>query len=342
MDGTDERLCGATVMPTHYALDFGTTNTVIASDRDGAVNVLPLRDLTAERTRTPVVPSAVCFNEDGSAPVGQLAVSQNFQGRLPNFAQGFKRHLGRESRRAVARMNGKDISARRAAEAFFDGLRAALRQTFRPRRRGLLGWWDDFCEYRYRPLLSNLTLTAPVDADELYRLELSRLGRRIGGRRLRIIDEPVAAALGYGVNVGRELTVLVFDWGGGTLDVSIVRTGPKALTEGRAAVLAKSDAPLGGDDIDRWIVERFLHPVERYVKEWEMDALWAAAKAKEEASISIEGRATFRFRDMREHPFTRDDLRALLRKHGAYNAMERALSQRWNNCRHVTGWAWTR
>jgi molecular chaperone DnaK (HSP70) len=311
-------------MLTHYALDFGTTNTVIASDRDGAVNVLPLRDLTAERVRTPVVPSAVCFNEDGSAPIGQLAVSQNFQGRLPNFAQGFKRHLGRESRRAVARLGGTDISARRAAEAFFDGLRAALRQQFRPRRSGLLGWWDDFNERR-RPLLSDLTLTAPVDADELYRMELSQLGRRIGARTLRLIDEPVAAALGYGVNVGRELTVLVFDWGGGTLDVSIVRTGPKTLAEGRAEVLAKSDAPLGGDDIDRWIVERFLHPVERYVKEWEMDALWEATRVKETASIH--GEAAFRFRDTPARPFTRDDLRALLRERGAYDAMERALTQ---------------
>jgi hypothetical protein len=125
--------------------------------------------------------------------------------------------------------------------------------------------------------------------------------------------------------VGRELTVLVFDWGGGTLDVSIVRTGPKALAEGRAEVLAKSGAPLGGDDVDGWIVERFLDPVERYIREGEMDARWEAARAKENASIYGEG--TFRFRDTPARPFTRDDLRTLLRERGAYDAMERALAQ---------------
>lgn len=311
--------------PSHFAIDFGTTNTVVATDLGGSVLPVALEGVMAERTGTPVVPSAVYFPEDGGlASIGQAAINQNLVGlgRRPSFAQGFKRHLGRASLREVARASGTTLSARHAAECFFDGLRVSLRRRFRPRRRGLLGWWDDFCDRR-RPLAADVTLTAPVDADELYRRELAALGWRLGARTLRVVDEPVAAALGYGVNVGRELTLLVLDWGGGTLDVSIVRTGPKTLSEGRARVLAKSEAPLGGVDVDGWIVSQFLIPVERYVLAWEMDALWAATHAKEAASIHGEG--TFQFRDRPGQPFTRADLTSLLEERGAYAAMERAL-----------------
>ncbi len=310
---------------SNFAIDFGATNTVVASDRDGSVAPVAVRSVMADRTGTPVIPSAVYFPEDGRWPqIGQAAIHQNLLGlgRRPNFAECFKRHLGRESQRSVARIDGADRTARQAAEAFFTGLRIALREELRPRRKGLLGFWDDWQERR-SPLLADLTLTAPVDADELYRRELAALGRRLGARTLRLVDEPVAAALGYGVNVGRELTVLVLDWGGGTLDVSVVRTGPRALTEGRAEVLAKSETPVGGTNIDRWIVERFLIPVERYVQAWEMDAGWAAAQAKEAASIY--GRGQFQFRDRPAAELTRGDLMEILEARGAYASLERAL-----------------
>jgi molecular chaperone DnaK (HSP70) len=322
-------------MGIHYAIDFGTTNTVIASDRDGSVAPVRLPDLCAERTGTPVVPSAVCFRDTGGPPdAGQRAVEQNALGRHPGFAQGFKRHLGRESHRGVARRQEGEVPARQCAQSFFEALRASLRAQHRPQRRAPLGWWDSFREWR-EPLLADLTLTAPVDAEEQYRRELAALGRRLGARTLRLVDEPVAAALGYGVNVQRELTLLVLDWGGGTLDVAIVRTGPKALAEGKAEVLAKSDAPLGGDEVDRWIVERFLIPVGRYLQEWEVDALWQAASAKEAASLHGEGR--FQFRDRPSHRFSRDDLRALLGERCAYRALERALDQSFEQLRQRHG-----
>jgi molecular chaperone DnaK (HSP70) len=312
-------------MPVHYAIDFGTTNTVIASDREGEVSTVLLPDLMAERIRTPVVPTCVCFRETGGPPfIGQPAIDQNLLGRLPGYAEGFKRNLGRESRRAVARLGKGEIPARHAAEAFFDGLFAALRRQHRPRRSGLLGWWDDLAERR-APFLADLTLTAPVDADELYRMELTSFGRRMGARSPRLLDEPVAAALGYGVNIGRELTVLVLDWGGGTLNVSIVRTAAGTLDEGRAEVLAKSEAPLGGRDVDQWIIQRLLEPLEVSLQEWEMDARWEAARVKETASTH--GEAAFCFRDMPAVPFARGDLVALLTERGAYATMERALEE---------------
>ncbi len=309
-------------MSVHYAVDFGTTNTVVASDREGAVSVLAFPEWMAERIRTPVVPSAVCFRAQSATPyLGQQAVLQNAFGRLPGYAQGFKRYLGRERYRVVARWGERDISARRAGEVFFDGLRSGIHQLHAPRRPGR-GWWDLLWGQR-SPLIGNLTLSSPVDADEYYRGELSALGRRLGARTLHLVDEPVAAALGYGVNVGRDLTLLVVDWGGGTLDVSVVRTGPETLSDGRAQVLAKGAAPVGGDDVDHWIVERFVSPLERFVHDGEVDAYWEAARVKELAGIL--GAAAFRFRDRAEAPFTRDDLIAILEERGAYRALEEAL-----------------
>jgi molecular chaperone DnaK (HSP70) len=123
-------------MPARFAIDFGTTNTVVAMEHEGTVQVVPLPAVTRERAGTPVIPSAVCFGETGGPPlIGQPAVDQNALGRLPGFAQGFKRHLGRSSHRTVARAGGMEIPAGRAAEAYFHGLREALRDRLRPGRR---------------------------------------------------------------------------------------------------------------------------------------------------------------------------------------------------------------
>src|SRR3712207_6076020 len=103
-------------MPDHYAIDFGTTNTVIASDREGSVSVVPLAEVMADRIRTPVVPSAVYFREQGGVEIGQNAVDQNVLGMQPQFVQGFKPYLGRQSHRSVAERGRTGISARKAAE----------------------------------------------------------------------------------------------------------------------------------------------------------------------------------------------------------------------------------
>jgi molecular chaperone DnaK (HSP70) len=312
-------------MTVHYALDFGTTNSVLASDLHGGVSVVTLSDAAAERMRTPVVPTAVCFADPPSnCLIGQLAIDQNLYGRLPNFAQGFKRRLGRDSRATVAALGSKNFTAKHAGETFFDGLRQSIRRELKPRRQGLFGLWDDFQDHRH-PLLSDLTLTAPVDADEMYRRQLISFGKRLGARSLRVVDEPVAAALGYGVNVSRELMVLVVDWGGGTLDVSVVRTGPQTLLNGRAEVLAKSAAPLGGDDVDYWIASKYLVPLSNYITHFDVDAKNAAASAKETASI--EGEAYFRFRTMPPRPFNQQDLKSLLTDKGAYETLRRTINE---------------
>jgi len=75
----------------------------------------------------------------------------------------------------------------------------------------------------------------------------------------RTIDEPVAAALGYGIDIKKDSTVIAFDFGAGSLEVAAVRIeAGKTFETGRAQVLAKQSLKIGGDDVDWWIVEEFV------------------------------------------------------------------------------------
>ncbi len=80
---------------------------------------------------------------------------------------------------------------------------------------------------------------------------VDRLKGESAGIRLRMIDEPVAAALGYGVDVGRARTIVAFDFGAGTMEAAVVRIPDEGAAEsGKAEVLAKEGLKLGGDDVD--------------------------------------------------------------------------------------------
>ena len=106
---------------------------------------------------------------------------------------------------------------------------------------------------------SRVIFTVPVGAFERYLHWFNGLGEKLGIPELQIVDESTAAALGYAVKRPGSL-VLVVDFGGGTLDLSLVRTvkSNSQSSSVRAEVIAKSDAFVGGIDIDNWIVEDYL------------------------------------------------------------------------------------
>src|SRR6185295_817132 len=89
---------------------------------------------------------------------------------------------------------------------------------------------------------------------ETYRAEVQQALRQLGVRRVRFVDEPVAAALGYGISLGSDRTVLVADVGGGTMHVVLVRLSPQGAVSGQATVLAKRGRPLGGNAVDGWVL----------------------------------------------------------------------------------------
>ena len=103
--------------------------------------------------------------------------------------------------------------------------------------------------------IRDLVVTSPVSAFETYRAEVQRVLQGLGVRRVRFVDEPVAAALGYGLSLSHERTVLVVDIGGGTMHVVLVALSPRGAMGGEARVLAKQGRPLGGNAVDGWVLE---------------------------------------------------------------------------------------
>ena len=284
-------------MPTHWAIDLGTSNTTICEDRSGRPHIVNLPELAKIEplTQTPVMPSCVCVmdREGEDVLIGQEAVTYNWDGRATGFARAFKRHLGTESGRAMARAGGRTFTAQDVAALF-------LREVI-----GVL-------ETRFGEEVTDVTIATPSGFYETYRAELrailrsvkrrgwwERVWARLRGKPARIafrtLDEPVAAALGYGVDVGRATTLVAFDFGGGSMEAAVVRThGARTVETGRAEVLAKQAVELGGDDVDRWILERFVPAALHDWPEWEVALRWEAERVKLLASAGSEGDFTFR------------------------------------------------
>ncbi len=300
------------------AVDFGTTNSVVAVAEAGSVRVVALPDvaratLTAGGEPSALVPTAVFvtgrqkrrwpffWRAPGFASlVGQAARERNYDGQSPAFAQSFKRFLGDQPHRPVARTERETVSAREAAFLFLrETLALAARQTGARK-------------------ISDLTIPVPVGYFETYRAELAALARRLGVSRLRTLDEPVAAALGYGVNVARGETLLVVDWGGGTLNLAAVQLGPDANQAGAAPILAKHMVRVGGDDVDRFLLTHLLGSDLAELPDWQHDALWEVTRLKEA------GGGAFHWRGV-NRTLTPDDFARVLDENGLYDALRTAL-----------------
>jgi molecular chaperone DnaK (HSP70) len=204
-----------------------------------------------------------------TAFIGREALERSKERRRPGFAAQFKPHLGTAPLRTVARMGRTAVSARECLQLFLRELLARTAETTGERIR-------------------ELVVTSPVDAYESYRAEVSQALRNLGVRRVRFIDEPVAAALGYGLSVNRDRKILVVDFGGGTLDVAFVRLSPKGLDQGTGEVLGKEGRPIGGADVDRWLLQQvcaqlgYRDPFERPEDSWHRFMLDAVCAAKEQ------------------------------------------------------------
>jgi molecular chaperone DnaK (HSP70) len=305
-------------MSARWAIDFGTTNTVVALAGEENVRVVHLPGLAREQPsqQSPLVPTAVDIRLEERhwywrrrgiqrVQIGQQALNRNYDGRSPGFAQGFKRYLGDQPHRPALRVGIREFSVREIAQLFLRELLLTLRRQFRER-------------------VVDLTIPAPVGSYEPYRAELKALVQRLGICRFQSLDEPVAAALGYGVNPTREETLLVVDFGGGTLNLAVLRLGPQTTEAGAAPVLAKHMLLLGGDDVDRWLMERLVPIRLLELPDWQQDVRWEAMRLKEE--VSREGEGEFRWSGLRER-MTREELTHLLAERGLYGQLHAALGE---------------
>ncbi|MFI9748985.1 molecular chaperone DnaK [Streptomyces collinus] len=211
-------------------IDLGTTNSVVAVLEGGEPTVIA----NAEGART--TPSVVAFAKNGEVLVGEVAKRQAVT-NVERTARSVKRYMG-------------DAHWRFPAEGDVDGTRyraqelsARVLQKLKRDAESYLG--ED---------VTDAVITVPAYFDDTQRQATKEAGEIAGLKVLRIINEPTAAALAYGLDKENDQTVLVFDLGGGTFDVSLLEMG-----EGVIEVKATNgDTHLGGDDWDQRIVEYLI------------------------------------------------------------------------------------
>ncbi|NLV80611.1 MAG: molecular chaperone DnaK [Rhodococcus sp.] len=248
-------------MARAVGIDLGTTNSVVAVLEGGE----PVVVANAEGSRT--TPSVVAFAKNGEVLVGQPAKNQAVT-NVDRTIRSVKRHVGTDWTVAIddKKYTSQEISARtlmklkRDAEAY-------------------LG--ED---------ITDAVITVPAYFNDSQRQATKEAGTIAGLNVLRIVNEPTAAALAYGLDKGeKEQTILVFDLGGGTFDVSLLEIGD-GVVEVRAT---SGDNHLGGDDWDErivsWLVDKFKsqHGVDLTKDKMALQRLREAAeKAKIELSSS--------------------------------------------------------
>ena len=215
-------------MAKTIGIDLGTTNSVVAVMEGGKPTVIA----NAEGSRT--TPSIVGFSKTGEKLVGQLAKRQAILNPDKTIAS-IKRHMGEDYK---VNIDGKDYTPQEISAMILRKLA------------------DDASNYLGEKVTSAV-ITVPAYFNDAQRQATKDAGKIAGLDVLRIVNEPTAAALAYGLEKDKSEKVLVFDLGGGTFDVSILEIG-----DGVHEVLSTSgDTHLGGDDFDQkvmdWICEEF-------------------------------------------------------------------------------------
>ena len=225
-------------------IDLGTTNSVIAAVEGGKPAVIP----NAEGART--TPSVVAFTAQGERLVGQLARRQailNPKGTIYSA----KRFIGRRYDEVTSELSAVsfDVVAGPDGAVRFD-IRGRLYAPEEISALVLRKLTEDAAKFLGEKV-TEAVITVPAYFNDAQRQATKDAGRIAGLEVLRIINEPTAAALAYGLDKKKNETVLVFDLGGGTFDVSVLDIGD-GVVEVRATA---GDTHLGGDDFDRRVVD---------------------------------------------------------------------------------------
>ncbi|MEO0868472.1 MAG: Hsp70 family protein [Cyanobacteria bacterium J06642_11] len=309
------------------AIDFGTSNTVLCrwNAATQSSEVLTLEAIAQRPPGPAVVPSLVHVE---NAQQNQVVVGQPVRDRGLDQSErcfkNFKRGIGSSIQGFMPDLDGCALSFEQVGEWFLAQVIAQLKQQ--------------------EGSLDEVVLTVPVDSFETYRSWLGNLCQTWDISRVRMIDEPTAAALGYGLSSGE--TVLVVDFGGGTLDIALVQLsgrrsqalgyilkwGQKALNNSAqktstAKVLAKAGENLGGADIDQWVAQYFTEqsglpasPLTLRLAEQLKIQLSTAV----EASESYFDDETFESYDL---SLSRDQFEEILQQRGFFERLDDRLNQ---------------
>jgi molecular chaperone DnaK len=216
-------------MARAVGIDLGTTNSVVSVLEGGEATVIA----NSEGSRT--TPSVVAFARNGEVLVGQPAKNQAVT-NVDRTIRSVKRHVGTDWKVAI---DGKDYTSQEIS--------ARILMKLKRDAEAYLG--ED---------ITDAVITVPAYFEDAQRQATKEAGQIAGLNVLRIVNEPTAAALAYGLDKGeKEQTILVFDLGGGTFDVSLLEIGD-GVVEVRAT---SGDNHLGGDDWDQrvvdWMADKF-------------------------------------------------------------------------------------
>ncbi|BAQ66405.1 molecular chaperone DnaK [Geminocystis sp. NIES-3709] len=264
-------------------IDLGTTNSVVAVMEGGKPLVIP----NSEGSRT--TPSVVGFNKDGELVIGQMARRQGVL-NPQNTYYGIKRFMGRkytelndESKRVPYTIRRDEI----------DNIKIRcprLKKEFSPEEISamILRKLAEEAERYLGEEVTGAVITVPAYFNDAQRQATKDAGKIAGLEVLRIVNEPTAASLAYGLEKRRSEKILVFDLGGGTFDVSILEVGDGVL-EVRAT---SGDTQLGGNDFDRRIVDYLAQgflETEGVDLRRDRQSLQRLTEAAEKAKIELSG-----------------------------------------------------
>ena len=339
-----------------WALDLGTTNTGLArwdeargqpelvalpmvcrapegGDALEAPRLVPSSLHLVERPRLMDrlgrwPPLARRFFVGRQAFIGRTALQRNYGVSWPSFVPTFKPALSSDPLLPLARVGRHAVTAREAAQVFLRELLVEVKRQTGQRLR-------------------ELVVTSPVTAFEGYRAEVREILARLGVRHVRFVDEPVAAALGYGLNLTEERTILVVDIGGGTMHVVAVRLSARGAASGQATVLGKRGRALGGNAVDGWVLADLCRQAQAPLPEeaddegtrlWRRLMLAEACRVKE--AVFFDETATFLLTPAGVSsleaarrpgggylPFTRQRLAQLLEENGFMRALTASIDE---------------
>ena len=307
-------------MAGRLAIDFGTSNTVVAvwdeTKREGVPLHIPDYGYFHQQgdEQFSVIPSLIHYAPDRRRWIGGQILERKLYDS-ERTCRWMKRYISNRSP-VKLRFDGQEISHFDAGKDFLSAV--------------LL-----FAAEELNLADEEIALTVPVEAFEHYENWLTDVAEAVGMPRFRIIDEASAAALGYGAHIQPGDVYLIFDFGGGTLDVSVVfiEAQEQSQTGRRCRVLGKAGAELGGMVIDQWLFQEILRQngcqdYDDPVRQLSRTLLVECERVKER--LSAHERAEIRV----AHPqtgvvlaaeFTRDQLEELLDEHNTFTLIDQTI-----------------
>jgi molecular chaperone DnaK len=236
-------------------IDLGTTNSCVAFIENGEPVVIP----NAEGSRT--TPSVIAFTKDGERRVGSVAKRQGVT-NPENTIYAVKRLMGRRFESDEAKRHATAVPYRVVQALNGDAwVQAGDKELSPPEVSALvLAKMKEIAEAYLGTTVESAVVTVPAYFDDAQRQATRDAGKIAGLEVKRIINEPTAAALAYGLDKGKQGKVAVYDLGGGTFDISVLE-----MADGVFEVLATNgDTHLGGEDFDRVIVD---HLADKFAKD---------------------------------------------------------------------------